>query len=335
MVGFPIVQRAEIGLAATPLQAHGPGDATMLDAPDERENSVMRLRPNLPDNVGANAYTTLHDNSTPRDSARHMPILSCHHDKGRRMPPPGVLLIDSDRTYRTELARYLTANGFVTQEFDSFEDALEFLQSNAGHFILMPDLTVHARHLFDIIDDIRRRPNCSVLVLSAQAEETEKIVALELGADDFIAKSTDRREILARIRAAARRFQTGRAGMGAEAQAPSPAASRPWHFLREKRELHDPGGQPVPLTTAEFSLLDTFVAHTGEPLSRDALSLAALGRHYRASDRSIDNLVAKLRRKLGDSAKAARMIKTARPMGYVFTGFNHADESAEVTDIQE
>ena len=258
-----------------------------------------------------------------------MHILHRQFVQGRRMASPGVLLVDNDRTYRAPLARYVAANGFATREFDQFDDALDFLRSSQDDFVVVADLTVQSRHLFDFIAYIRSLPNSSILVLSAQAEDTEKIVALELGADDFIAKSIDRREILARIRAAARRLQATR-NPPPRAQAgtatPRPAAPRPWQFLREKRELHDPFGHPVPLTTAEFSLLDTFVSHTGQSLSRDQLSMAALGRNYRASDRSIDNLVAKLRRKLGDSAKAARMIKTARPVGYVFTGFNNLDD---------
>ncbi|MGA3403997.1 MAG: response regulator transcription factor [Acetobacteraceae bacterium] len=243
-----------------------------------------------------------------------------------------VLLIDDDRSYRAELSRYIRSNGFDSLEADSFAAALEFVQASGGTFVIVPELTVGSRHLFDCIAQIRRAPNASVLVLSSHQEETEKIVALELGADDFIPKTADRREILARIRAAVRRLQARRSvtrqpGPGAAPGTREAAGS--WQFRQIKRELIDPDGRSVRLTTAEFNLLAAFVENTGHPLTRDDLSTAALGRRSYASDRGIDNLVAKLRRKLGDSAKLARMIKTARPVGYVFTGFSTAEAEAD------
>jgi DNA-binding response OmpR family regulator len=238
---------------------------------------------------------------------------------------PMVLMLDDDIAYRADLARYVRSNGFDVLEPDSFAAALDVVQSGHDALVIVPDLTVGSRHLFDYIALLRRTPGISVLVLSSRREETEKIVALELGADDFIAKTADRREILARIRVAARRllarrFVARQADVGL-LQAASGAAGT-WRFLRVKRELIDPDGRRVRLTAAEFTLLEAFVTNTGRPLSRDHLSMAALGRHHYATDRGIDNLVAKLRRKLRDSARLASMIKTARPVGYVFTGFS-------------
>ncbi len=243
-----------------------------------------------------------------------------------------VLLIDDDHAYRTELSRYIRANGFDSLESDSFSAALEFLQASSGALVIVPELAVASRHLFDCIAQIRRAPNASVLVLSSHREETEKIVALELGADDFISKAADRREILARIRVAARRLRARQSVSRQPAAGSSHGAGEAagaWQFLRVKRELIDPDGRPVRLTAAEFDLLAAFVEHTGRPLSRDDLATAALGRRSKASDRGIDNLVAKLRRKLGDSARLARMIKTARPVGYIFTGFSAAEAAVE------
>lgn len=249
---------------------------------------------------------------------------------------PTVLMLDDDIAYRAELARYVRSNGFDVLEPDGFTAALGVVQSCHDALVIVPDLTVGSRHLFDYIGLLRRAPGISVLVLSSRGEQTERIVALELGADDFIAKTADRREILARIRAAARRLLARRsvarpadAGLaqGGLSQ-PASGAAGSWRFLPAKRELIDPDGRRVRLTTAEFTLLDAFVANTGRPLSRDHLSMAALGRPHYATDRGIDNLVAKLRRKLRDSARLASMIKTARPVGYVFTGFSTTEMDA-------
>ncbi len=238
---------------------------------------------------------------------------------------PIVLLLDDDRAYRTGLSRYLRSNGFDCLEADSFAAALDFAQAYDGASVIVPELTVGSRHLFDYIAEIRRVPRASVLVLSGHREETEKIVALELGADDFIPKTADRREVLARVRAAARRGLAPRPvallpGFDTTPGGVAPVGS--WQFSQGKRELNDPDGRPVRLTTAEFSLLAAFVENTGRPVSRDHLSRVALGRPTHRGDRGIDNLIAKLRRKLRDLAKLARMIKTARPVGYMFTGFN-------------
>ena len=235
---------------------------------------------------------------------------------------PSVLLIDDDVAWRSNLARYLRANGFDSAELDDFSALAAYLQSSGGIFVIVAELTAGSRHLFDCLSEIIQR-GAAVLVLSGQRDDTETIVALELGADDVIRKSTDRREILARIRAAARRQQARQSAPPETAsQADSGARSSSWCFLPHRRELTDPAGRAVMLTTAEFKLLDALVASTGRPLHRHDLSLAVLGRQYGGADRSIDNLVAKLRRKLGDPAKQARMIKTARPLGYVFTGFD-------------
>lgn len=242
-----------------------------------------------------------------------------------------MILIDGDDTYRLEFCNYISANGLDIETFNNLELAFEFIQTLRDGVVVVSELTVGNRHLFHFISLIRRRQDCAILVLSGQGEETDKVVALELGADDFIMKTTERREILARIRASVRRLMVlplvtrHPSNSPSAVQAGAPSGS--WRLQREKRELVDPHGGPVHLTSAEFSLLDALVENIGRPVSRDYLSMVALGRHYNTSDRSIDNLVAKLRRKLRDPPKSARTIKTARSVGYVFTGFPEREKS--------
>ena len=101
---------------------------------------------------------------------------------------PQVLLIDDDGAYRSELSRYLRSNGFDSLESDSFAAAFEIVRASPGACVIVPELTVGSRHLFDYIAQMKRASGASVLVLSGRREETEKIVALEVGADDFIAE---------------------------------------------------------------------------------------------------------------------------------------------------
>lgn len=242
---------------------------------------------------------------------------------------PVVVLIDDDPDYRAELCHYLRTNGFDAAEFDSFAAALALLEGRPGIFVIVPELTVGSRHLFDNINRLRQADGVAVLVLSGHRDETETIVALELGADDVMPKTTDRREILARIRSAVRRLREHRSETGPPLTTVRQSADQArgaWRFLREQRALIDPDGRPVPLTNAEFSLLEVFVDNAGKELHRDYLSALVLGRPGNPRDRGIDNLVAKLRRKLRDSARLGCMIRTARPVGYVFTGFRGSPE---------
>jgi two-component system, OmpR family, response regulator len=251
-------------------------------------------------------------------------------DLGKEVALPKVILIDDDDTHRLEFSNYVVVNGIPIESFNNLELALEFIQSSRDALVVVSELSVGNHHLFNFMSLMLRRQDCAILVLSQQGEETDKIVALELGADDFIMKTTERREILARIRASVRRLMTlphvTRHPSNRPSAVQAGATPGSWQFQREKRELVDPYGYPVHLTSAEFSLLDALVDNIGRPLSRDYLSLVALGRHYNTSDRSIDNLIAKLRRKLRDPPKSARTIKTARSVGYVFTGFREREK---------
>jgi len=251
---------------------------------------------------------------------------------GKTAKLPHVLVADDDAAWRTALCRYLRGNGFDSTEFADFAALTDSVASRAGIFVVVTELTVGSRHLFDCLSGLAQQPAAAVVVLSDQNDDTETIVALEIGADDVIRKGTDRREILARIRAAARRLQVRQSLLRQPAGVPESRKDQmqaAWRFRPDKRELADPEGRPVLLTTLEFKMLEALVANTGRPLRRRDLCVAVLGRPYEASDRGIDNLVAKLRRKLGDPAKGARMIKTARPLGYVFTGFNGPSSDAE------
>ena len=236
------------------------------------------------------------------------------------MESPSIVLVEGDTVYRRQLSAYLQANELKLVEFDSFDTLSDHIDEHERS-VFLANLGGDPAGSLDFLRFVGARHKCPILVLSDTDDETDRIVCLEQGADDYIVKTTPAREILARVRAAARRLSAApHANPLRPPDALEPPAST-WRFSHARRELVAPDGGQVALTTAEFNLLDVLARNAGTPLSRAYLSRAVFGRVFGAADRSIDNLVARLRRKLGDPARAPRMIKTARPVGYVFTGF--------------
>jgi two-component system OmpR family response regulator len=236
------------------------------------------------------------------------------------MESPSIVLVEGDAAYRRQLSAYLQANDLKLIEFDNF-DTLNDQIDQHDRSVFLANLGSDPAQSLDFLKFVGARHRCPILVLSDTDDQTDRIVCLEQGADDYIVKTTPVREILARVRAAARRLASA---PPANPPRPPEVSEQPigtWRFSPAQRELVAPAGELVALTTAEFNLLDVLARNVGTPLNRDYLSRAVFGRVFSATDRSIDNLIARLRRKLGDPARAPRMIKTARPVGYVFTGF--------------
>jgi DNA-binding response OmpR family regulator len=229
-----------------------------------------------------------------------------------------IVLIDPDRGFRGRLADYLRLNDLSVIEVDGFDTFYQRVGDRRDMVILMT-LGADLAQGLGFLKFVGAKYRCPVLVLSDHADETARVLSLELGADDTIGKGTSPREVLARVRAAVRRVDHGRPDADVPARPREPAQG--WRFLPGRRELIAPGGVRVPLTSAEYNLLNVMARNAGTPLDRDYLSRAVFGRVYSGMDRSVDNLVARLRRKLQDSARAPEVIKTARPIGYVFTGF--------------
>lgn len=227
-----------------------------------------------------------------------------------------ILFVEDDQAFRTELADYLRSHGLQVETFDHFGALAKALDKREPSLVLL-DLTVGSEHGIGFLRDVLRADAWPVVVLSGSQDETDRIISLELGADDFILKTVRPREILARIRAVMRRSAAGVAKPETKPE-PSPG----WRFLPHQRDLIRPDGSFVRLTTAEFNLLHALIRNQGRPVGREALFAEVFGRDFNPLDRAIDNLVAKLRHKLGDPAKQPTMIRTVRPFGYLFTGFS-------------
>lgn len=234
---------------------------------------------------------------------------------------PQILLLDDDPDYCTQLSSYLEAYGFTVSTAQTRSCF------NARLAAAEPDLIILDQRLgettgTDVLRALRAHRDTPCIVISGAADPFERVVNLELGADDEVGKSIAPRELLARIRALLRRARVAeqpRLTLPAEPQ----TSAGGWQFSFERRELWRTDGRTCALTTAEFEVLRILVERRGQAVSRQELMLAVFRRPWKADDRAVDTVVRKLRRKIaGDHGDGG--IKTVRPTGYVFVGFPNA-----------
>jgi two-component system OmpR family response regulator len=234
---------------------------------------------------------------------------------------PHLLVVDDDREIRDLLSRFLRKHGFrVTAAADGrrMHEALA-----GGRFdLVVLDLMLPGEDGLSLCRGLRARSDLPVIMLTAMGEETDRIVGLELGADDYIAKPFNPRELLARVRAVLRRTAGQDAPAGAAAggeEAGNVLAFEAWRLDLARRELRRDDGTLVPLTAGEFDLLAAFVERPGRVLSRDQLLDLTRGREAQPFDRSVDVQLSRLRRKIESDPKEPALIKTVRGGGYVFS----------------
>lgn len=226
---------------------------------------------------------------------------------------PHILLVDDDRQIRTSLGRFFAANRLrVTQAKDAaaMSAALE-----KGRFdLIVLDVMMPGEDGLSACRRLRRASKIPILLLTAMSDETDRIVGLELGADDYVCKPFNPRELLARIRAILRRA-------GSEPEERPSASSlnfEGWRLDRVRRTLRDPEGSLVELTAGEYDLLVAFAEHPQHVLTRDQLLDLTRGRVSGPFDRSIDVQVSRLRRKIEADPQQPELIKTVRAGGYIF-----------------
>ncbi|MCB4771016.1 response regulator transcription factor [Ancylobacter sp. Lp-2] len=230
---------------------------------------------------------------------------------------PHILVVDDDHAIRTLLGRYLQEQGFRVSLAPDGRHADEAIASQPIDLVVL-DLMLPDMPGLDLCRLLRSRSQVPIILLTALKEEVDRIIGLEIGADDYLGKPFNPRELLARIRAVLRR--TASRPPVADPP-PPPTDGGPVYcfagFVAEPgtRELVDASGADVQLTGAEFDLLVAFLERPGRMLSRDQLLDITQGRNASPFDRSIDVLVSRLRRKLGD-AGSFRILKTLRNGGY-------------------
>lgn len=234
-----------------------------------------------------------------------------------------LLLVDDDPDIREELSSYLTANGMKVTAMADAKSALAAFSEDHFDLVIL-DLLLGGDNGFDILREIRMTHTTPCIMVTGQGEPTDKVVGLELGADDYVVKPVNLRELMARIRALLRRSNQsgGPGGRNGRHEADEPEDTGPrWKFDPHRRRLSTPEGALVPLTTAECDLLIELVAHEGDPQTREDLCRRVFNRQWQPYDRSLDSIVVKLRRKLEPNPDHPMVIKTIRGKGYLFTGF--------------
>ncbi len=233
-------------------------------------------------------------------------------------PAPNVLIVEDDEALAEEMALTLSDYGMRPTTAATWEAAIAAVEASA------PDLVVLDQRLGRVdtlprIGTLRALTDAPVLILTGNRAETDRIVALEIGADDFLLKPISGRELVARIRAHLRRVQQTRQPEKEREKEPDQPQPGNWTLLTVERELRRGDGSVVPLTGAEFDLLAVLAEAPGHPVDRETLTKRVLRRPWRPDDRALDNLVMHLRRKLGPGGE--RAITAIRSQGYVFTGF--------------
>jgi two-component system, OmpR family, response regulator len=234
-----------------------------------------------------------------------------------------ILVVDDDGEIRRLVAKFLRENGFhVILARDGRE--MTACLATAHIDLIVLDVMLPGTSGLDLCRDLRRTSSLPVIMLTAKGDDTDRIVGLEIGADDYLAKPFNPRELLARINAVLRRTvilgsADGRP-IGTSTRAPRVYAFNGWRIDLMRRELINPTGIVIDLSGAEYDLLVTFAEAPQRVLSRDHLLDAARNRAASGFDRSIDVLVSRLRRKIDndDSDEATSLIKTVRGQGYMF-----------------
>jgi two-component system OmpR family response regulator len=225
-------------------------------------------------------------------------------------PTLTALLVEDDVRLARLTAEYLAGHGVVVTHVGDGRRGLE--EALRGRWdVLLLDLMLPGRDGLEICREVRARSDVPIIVLTARGEEADRVMGLELGADDYVSKPYSARELLARIRAVTRRAQ-GRAGPRSDAVAVGRLRLDP----AGRRATLD--GEELALTGYEFDLLRALAEQAGRILSREQLMERVRGSADEAFDRSIDVHVSRLRQKLGDDPKRPRLIKTVRGVGYVF-----------------
>ncbi|MDR7416422.1 MAG: response regulator transcription factor [Armatimonadota bacterium] len=221
-----------------------------------------------------------------------------------------VLVVDDDETILDLLRSYLSREGFEVQVARDGEEALRIARAS-GPDVVVLDVLLPGLDGLEVLRRLRREAGPYVILLTAKTEEADRVVGLELGADDYVTKPFSPRELVARIRAVLRR---GRARVE---PSKAPLVFRRLRIDPVRREVYR-GGEPVALTTLEFELLWTLASFPGRVWTREQLIERVWGHDYFGDERVVDVHIKELRRKLGDDPAHPAFVQTVRGVGYKF-----------------
>ena len=229
-----------------------------------------------------------------------------------------ILVVDDDAKIRTLLRRLFEGEGWQGLEASSREEVRGQLAGGRVDLITL-DLMLDGEDGLTIARELRQDSNIPIIMVSGKGDTIDRVVGLEIGADDYITKPFHLREVLARVRAVLRRSEEATAATSFSLSAREAFCFGGFTVDLSKRELHGPEGLLIPLTTAEFALLEVFVRNVNRVLSRDRIMDLTKGHEWNPLDRTIDNHVARLRKKIEHDPDNPLLIKTVRGIGYSFT----------------
>ena len=237
--------------------------------------------------------------------------------------PAHILVVDDEEAVRTLLRECFELDGYrVSEAKDGAQLADRLVEAPVDLITL--DLNLGGENGFDLARQVRANHNVPIIMISGKGDTIDRVVGLELGADDYITKPFHVREVLARVRAVLRRYEGAVHAQALHDKAPPAAGHRftfdAWTLDLDKREMRSTAGALRELTTAEFNLLVMFVERPSRVLSRDNIMDLLKGHEWSPFDRSIDSLVVRVRRKIEANPETPRQIKTVRGVGYVFAG---------------
>jgi two-component system, OmpR family, response regulator len=234
---------------------------------------------------------------------------------------PHIAIVDDETAITQLLANYLAGHGFRTTQLHSGRALMDVMASDPPALVLL-DLGLPGEDGFVIARQLREHWRCGLVIITGRGDAVDKVVGLEVGADDYVTKPFDLRELVARIKAVLRRIEPSAApAAGGPAAVPAGGGCLGflgWRLDLAARRLDDPTGAEVRLTTGEFELLATLAQHPGRVLSRDFLLEQTRGREAAPFDRTIDVQVGRLRKKLEADAENPQIIKSVRGAGYIF-----------------
>lgn len=230
---------------------------------------------------------------------------------------PHILIVDDDKEIRDLLSRFLGQHGFRATVAVDGRAMRQALDDWAIDLVVL-DVMLPGEDGLSLCRRLRAESGLPVIMLTAMGEEIDRIIGLEMGADDYVAKPFNPRELLARIKAVLRRARALPEAAAETSESDSAVTFAGWCFDADRRELTSPEGVLMPLSQGEFALLTAFVQHPQRVLTRDQLLDMARGRDAQPFDRAIDVQVSRLRRKLEKDPQEPLLIKTVRGTGYIF-----------------
>lgn len=227
--------------------------------------------------------------------------------------PAHIVIVEDDPVTRAKLSAYFTAEGYRVSEAEDGEVMRDIIAADPAD-LLMIDIQLPGEDGLKLTRELRARSEVGIILVTGRSDAVDRIIGLEIGADDYVTKPFEQRELLARVKNLLRRVRS----RGTGAATPQKRQFQGWTFDLTSRVLTDSGGRFVDLTRAEFKALALLTANAGQVLSRDRLLHEIAHRDWDPTDRTVDVVIRRLRKKLGDDAGQPRLIVTSHGEGYLF-----------------